>query len=103
MLDSWSVELITAFHVCNTKNDSKFLYSFKALVFQGSKLVFERIKTRFSGIKTRFSGIKTRFSGIKTRFSLLYRITNKTNTSNNTKIVLQKKTAFKKADATQQG
>jgi hypothetical protein len=88
MLDSWSVELIAAFPVYKAKNDNKFLYSFKTLVFQGSKLVFGRTKTRFSGTKTRFSGIKTRFSGTKTRFSLLYRITNRTKISNNTKIVL---------------
>jgi phage-related protein len=74
------------------------------MFFRLSNLFFQLIKPVFSLIKPVFSLIKPVFSLIKPVFSPIYtRITNKTNTSNNTKIVLQEKTAFRVADATKQG
>jgi hypothetical protein len=65
-------------------NLSKLVFRLSKLVFRLSKLVFRLSKLVFRPI--------------------IYRITNKTNTSNNTKIVLaSQKRHIRAADATQQG
>jgi hypothetical protein len=48
----------------------------------------EGLNLSFKGSNLSFKGSNLSFDGLNLSFRLLYRITNKTNTSNNTKIVL---------------